>query len=130
MKRTEDDLRRVLKEWSAERQISPTLEPSARWEIVKGFTSGGSVPDHESPGCYVFYDVDGTLWYVGTSSRLGNRPGGGYFYRDATPIGKHEAEYATLQTIKTATEKEARDLELYLWEKLRPPANKARPSGG
>jgi excinuclease UvrABC nuclease subunit len=129
MRCTEEDLRRVLKEWSAEKNVSPALEPSAHWEIIKERKSGGSVPDYKSPGCYVFYMADRTLWYVGKSANLGVRPGEAYFDKRGVPKTSHDAEYVTLQTIKTNSVSEANDLECFIYLKLKPLGNKKAPDG-
>lgn len=129
MKKSEEDLRHVLREWSSAKGISPTLEPSAHWEIRKERLAGSSVPDYQSPGCYVFYTADGSLWYVGKSGHLGKRPGEAYFDKQGVPLTTHDAEYATLQTIRTSSVTDAEELECYIYLKLRPPGNKAAPQG-
>jgi excinuclease UvrABC nuclease subunit len=118
----------VLQEWSKIKGLAPELEPSAHWNIRDGFNTGKSVPDYSGPGCYVFYSADGTLWYVGKTDLLGRRMTE-YFYADATPKGNHKAEYVTLQTIKTASLREAEELEHFIYLQLVPPGNQITPAG-
>jgi excinuclease UvrABC nuclease subunit len=129
MKLTEQDLRRVLSEWSVAKGLSPTLVPSTHWEIEKERKAGSSVPDYQSPGCYVFYTADGELWYVGKSTHLGKRPGEAYFDKQGIPLTTHDAAYATLQTIRTNSVSDAEDLECFIYLQLKPPGNKSAPSG-
>jgi hypothetical protein len=122
---TDQDLTNELRAYCSYYSVKPALRVSKAWEIVKGMTSGGSVPDYDSPGCYALYSPDGTLQYIGKASRLGNRLGS-YWTRKGEPRYKMAAEYSTLQTIKVGSRVEARDLEAHLIAVLKPPANKRK----
>lgn len=123
---SQDDLKLALKEYCAFYSIKPALKVSSYWEIVSGFTSGKSVPDYDSPGCYALYTEDSKLQYIGRASRLGNRLGSYWSRKDGSARYTMCAPYTKLQTISVATPTDAKHLEAHLIAKLLPPCNKRR----
>ena len=132
---TRAEVRDAVEEYCRLHGIEPFI-PSELYDLQSDWTKR-QFPDSGAPGCYAFYDEQGTLLYVGKASmahNLGSRVAS-YFRRDNTAgvtIPRHVGWKALppryVQTIPVRKPYEAPSLEEYLIGKLDPPDNtRGRP---
>jgi len=116
----------ALAKYNAKYHIAPAFRISERYDLNRQWNE--TLPDARDTGCYIFYDADMRLLYIGKSSlrnTLGSRVSS-YFGNDPVSGGalpKHEGwtlPPAYLQTIKVNFAYEAPSLEEYLIETLQP----------
>ncbi len=120
--------------------INPPFVVSDPWDVLSGSAPAaqGSVYDHTSPGCYLFYSEDGRLLYTGKASMkntLGGRVASWFNppssatpavlrHLDRWPILLPQAR--SIRTIKVSFAHKAPSLKEFLIFNLQPPANKLR----
>lgn len=119
-------LSEALEKYNAKYHIAPAFQLSERYNLNSQWNE--TLPDALHPGCYIFYDADMRLLYIGKTSlrnTLGSRVSS-YFGNDPVSGGalpKHggwTSPPAYLQTIKVNFAYEAPSLEEYLIETLQP----------